>query len=450
MKINYLVILLLTGILGSSQLAAQSLSLDSCKAYALENNKRIREARLKVSESEEVERNAFTNFFPKVDAQLASMYANDYLLKMTIPSMDLPVYDGNAANLDGATQYANLASQDIKTLDYLNLGMLTATQPIYAGGRIRSGYQLAGLGKEISQQSLELSTQEVVVKTEQYYWTLVALKAKKQTLESYRELLNQLLNDVQVSFDAGLLQKSDLLKVELRINEINANSLKLNNGISLTKMALCQHIGIAYSESVDVKDTGFVVSDPRAIYIAPSAALGNRAEYQLLNKAIEAEMFQKKLARGEYLPQLAVGLTGQYLDVADQHNTYGIAFATLSIPISDWWGGSHKLKEHELKVEMARNNRDEKSELLQLQMEKAYKELTESYQQIAVSESLAQQAQEHLKVVRDNYEAGIMSTSDLLEAQAIYQESQDGLVNAQSNYQIQQIYYQQAVACLIY
>ncbi|MCW0484602.1 TolC family protein [Gaoshiqia sediminis] len=90
------------------------------------------------------------------------------------------------------------------------------------------------------------------------------------------------------------------------------------------------------------------------------------------------------------------------------------------MPISDWWGGSYKLKEHELKNDAARNNLNEKSELLKLQMEKAYKELTESYQQISVAESLASQAREHLQVVTDNYEAGILSTSDLLEAQAIF------------------------------
>ncbi len=432
------------------QLSAQNLSLDSCKVFAIENNKRIKEAHLKVNESTEVQKNVFTNFFPKVNAQVMAMKANDYLLDITTPEMNLPVYDGNPANLATATQFAYVPGMDIQALDYLNVGMVTATQPVYAGGRIRSGYKLATIGKEVNEDALNLSTQEVVVKTEEYYWTLVALEAKEKTLISYKNLLNNLLNDVQVAYDAGLTEKSDLLKVQLKINQINANQLKLGNGISLVRMALCQHIGIEYNETVDVKDTTFNMPEPATLYIAPTQALSNRSEYQMLNKAVEAEVLQKRMTRGEFLPQLAVGVAGQYLDMADKNNTFGIAFATLSIPISDWWGGSHKLKEHEIKIDVARNNLDEKSELLKLQMEKAYKELTESYEQIAVAEALEMQANEHLKVVNDNYEAGIMSTSDLLEAQAIFQESQDGLVNAKSTYQIRQVYYKQAIANLNY
>lgn len=446
---RYIIPILLI-VAGLTQLQAQTLSLDSCKFYALEHNKKIKEAKLKVNESEEVAKSAYTNFFPKVDAQAFAMKSSDYLLDMKTPEMNLPVYDGNPANLATATQYAYVPSMNIQSLDYLNVGMVTATQPVYAGGRVRSGYKLASLGEKINEESLVLTTQQVVVKTEEYYWTLVSLNAKLNTLNSYEKMLNSLLKDVQVSYDAGLIQKSDLLKVQLKINEIHANKLKLNNGIELTKMALCQHIGIPYSDSLTVADTTFADVLPQSLYARPEAALTNRSEYQMLNKAIDAQILQKRLAKGEFMPQLAVGVMGQYLDIADQHNTYGIAFASLKIPISDWWGGSHKLQEHKIKIDIAKNNLDEKSELLKLQMAKTYKELTESYQQITVAKSLEKEAREHLKVVTDNYEAGIMSTSDLLEAQATFQEAEDGLVNAQSTYQIRQVYYKQAIAALNY
>ncbi len=148
------------------------------------------------------------------------------------------------------------------------------------------------------------------------------------------------------------------------------------------------------------------------------------------------------------MPTVAVSLMGQYLDVADQSGTYGIALASVSVPISDWWSGSHKLKEHNLKIDEAENQLDENSELMKLQMQRAYSQLTESYKQIDVAESVLEQATDHLKVVKDNYDAGIMTTSDLLEAQAIYQEAQDGLTDAKSTYQIRQVYYQQAIASL--
>ena len=425
---------------------AQVLNLDSCKYYALQNNKQIIDAQYGVNESEQVKKDAFTNFFPKVNAQAGAMRSNKYFLDMKFPEMNLPVYDGNPANIGTATNFAYFPGMEIKMLNYTNAGVIAATQPIYAGGRIRSGYELASLGKNIKEQALTLTTQEVLVKTEEYYWTLVLLEAKRKTLTSYESLLNNLLKDVQVSFNAGLIQKSDLLKVQLKINEINASKLQLENGISLTKMALCQHIGITYSEQLSLQDTTFNIASPQLFFVEPDVALPNRTEYQMLSQAVDAEILQKRMARGELLPEVAVSVQGLYLDVADQQETYGIALATLSIPISDWWGGSHKLKESNIKIDRVKNNLLEKSELFKLQMQKAYSQLTESYQQIKVAESATEQAIENVNVVTDNYKAGIVSTSDLLEAQAIYQESIDRLIDAKSTYQIRQVYYRQVVA----
>jgi outer membrane protein TolC len=325
-----------------------------------------------------------------------------------------------------------------------------AIQPIYAGSRIRNGNKLATLGEEFSQHNIDLTSEEVVLKTENYYWTLVSLKQKMKALTSYENLLNNLLKDVRVSYDAGLMQKSDVLKVQLETNKISANKLQLENGISLLNMTLAQHIGIVYSDTFHVANCSFDIANPQFLYRDPEGALESRTEYQMLNKAIKAEELKKKLARGEYMPQVAIGVQGLYMDVLDNTTTNALAFATLSIPISDWWGGSHKLKEHELKINIAQNNLEEKSELLKLQMDKTYKDLIESYKQINIAELSQEQAREHLKVIQDNYDAGIISTSDLLEAQAMYQQTQDEMVDAKAIFKIKQAYYLQSVSALQY
>jgi hypothetical protein len=61
--------------------------------------------------------------------------------------------------------------------------------------------------------------------------------------------------------------------------------------------------------------------------------------------------------------QLALGGMAAYVDVANSGVTQKFAFASLSIPISDWWGGSHKIKQHQIKIEKAHNKLSETSEL---------------------------------------------------------------------------------------
>ena len=442
---RYIIILILLGTLPSF-INAQILSLDSCKIYALENNKRLKEAKMQVEASAEVKKNAFTNYFPTIDAGALAMRSSKDLIKAEIPAMDLPVYDGNLSSLASATEFAYFPGGAIGLLDYANVAYATAVQPLYAGGRISTGNKLASIGKELSEHNLSLTTEDVLVKTEEYFWTIVALKEKSKTLNSYEKLLNSLKQDVTVSYNAGLIQKSDLLKVELELNKVESNKLKLNNGLSLLKMTLCQHIGIPYSKDIDFDGSTMEVLDPGVLYGNPDVALLNRNEYQMLNKVIDVETLKEKLTLGEYLPQLAIGVQGMYLDMLNDENTYGLAFATLSVPISSWWGGSHKIQEHKIMVNIAKNNLQEKSELILLQIDKAYKDLSESYKQISVAKSSSMQAIEHLKVIRDNYDAGIVSTSDLLEAQAMHQQSQDELVDSQAIYKIKKAYYLQAIA----
>jgi len=80
-----------------------------------------------------------------------------------------------------------------------------------------------------------------------------------------------------------------------------------------------------------------------------------------------------------------------------------------------------------------------------LQMQKQYNQLTEAYKSILVAELSCNQAKEHLKVVEDNYKAGVLAASDLLEAQAIYQGTLDALIDAKSNYKFSQTAYKQAI-----
>jgi len=318
----------------------------------------------------------------------------------------------------------------------MNTAMVTATLPIYAGGRIRNGNNLAQLGVEINQDQFNLSIDQVLTTTEGYYWNLVALNEKKITLHNYEKLLLRLQKEVQDYYDAGLINKSDLLKVKLELNKIEVNKLELNNGIAMLKMVFCQHIGITYNQSFNVNDSIVSVLPPESYFSATDRALENRNEYKMLNKAIEAEELQKKMALGEYLPQFAVGASGMYLDAFEQNNSYGLAFATLSIPISDWWGGSKKLQEQDIKIKIAQNNLEDKSELLQLQMTKAYNDLIIRYKQIEIAKISLKQSLEYQKELEDNYEAGITSTSDLLEARAVAQQAKDALIDAKSQYKI--------------
>ena len=419
----------------SSTSKAQTLSLDSCKQLALENNMKIKKADLEVKMSTEQRKSAFTNYFPNVSASAFAMRSTDYLIKGEIPEMNLPVYDGNPANLANPTQFAYLPSIPLELIDYINTANISVVLPLYAGGQIRNGNKLSRLGENISIQQQQLTTIEVLMRTEKLYWTLVSLKEKKKTLSSYQSLLDTLCRDVKNYQDAGLVQKNDLLKVQLKQNEIKSNSFKLENGINITTQALCQQIGISYNSDI------LFTSLPDSVQIIQLISnnednVNNRTEIQLLSKVVEIKKLQQKMTMGENLPKIAVSGIVMYVDAMESTNTNALAIVNVSIPISDWWSGSHKLKQRKLEIDEAQTTLIETTELLQLQIAQTTNELNESLFQIKLFQKSIEQAKENLKISEDNYNAGTIGISDLLEAQALYQSALDNLVDEKCNYQI--------------
>ena len=407
------------------------ITLDSCKQLALQNNHKIKEAELQIRASQQQKQEVFTNFFPKISVAAFAMRSADYLMKLETPTMNLPVWDGkNPAQLMNPTQFAYFPALSIGLLDYLNTAAVTVAMPVYAGGRIRRGYKLARLGEDVNVYQKEMTRDEVLARTEEMFWTLQSLSEKEKTIQSYQHMLDSLYRDVNNYSNAGLAQKNDVLKVQLKQNELKTNMLKLRNGVNLTRRALCQHIGVPYDSALvfktppDPQSSALVIQDPEQL-------VKNRSEYHLLNKVVEVKHVQKKLAAGEYLPQLSLVGAGFTYDLMNKTTNNALGMVSLSVPITDWWAGSYKIKKQQIEVEQAESSLQENTELLVLQMRQAANEVEETHYQIGVSQVSVEQAVENLRISQDNYKAGIIGISDLLEAQAIFQQAKDNLIDAQ-------------------
>jgi outer membrane protein len=442
-KMTYTILIIL-GLCGTSLFAQRVLTLDESKQLALQNNVESKNSQLETRAARQIKRSALTNYFPSISAMGFMFNAEKNLMEMATQGGNLPVYDGNPANLLTATQFAYFPSSVMGLLKEGTIGNINAIQPIFAGGRIINGNKLAALGEDAAELKEKLTEDEVLRTTEQLYWQIVSLDEKQKTVQKYEEMLNSLLRQVEDAFRSGLIMKNDLLKVRLKLNEILLNKSKLDNGKSLTEMAFCQHLGIGYDSTLVLEDEMIIDENPQILYVDKAEALQKRSEYALLELSVKAEKLQTRMKRGEYLPQAGVGVAGLYmeLDKADER-TIGVLYGSVSVPLSGWWGGSHQLQERHLKEEIARNNFKDKSQLLLLQMEKAWKDLNDAHKQYKLSAESVEQAEENMKVNDDSYRNGLINVADLLQAQALQQQSRDQLSEAKANYLFKKTLYLQ-------
>ena len=425
-------------------LTAQTYSLQQLKDSALHNNFAIRKARFDISAAQQQRREAFTKYFPNVSATGLWFNANKGMAQTTInPSELLPQSLAQTMAQQMPPQVlADLGNPiNVSMMKNGTIGGVTAVQPVFAGGQIVNGNRLAKVGENVSRLQLQLSENEVEKTTEQYFWQLVSLQEKMKTVEAVEALLADIAKDVDVALKAGVAMRNDLLQVQLRQNDIASQKLTLRNATSVVKLLIAQYCCLS-----DTVFTLVAPADEGADQLQGAAFnVQSTPEYQLLSQQVRATGLQHKMEVGKNLPSVGVGAGYNYHNLLDNNHTFGMIFATVSVPISDWWGGSHAIKRKKIEHEKAQAQLADNSELLRIRMQKAYNDVEEARQQLDIAQRSIEQADENLRLNRNYYQAGTSKMSDLLEAQLLYQQARDRQTDAVANYHNKLLEYRQAI-----
>ena len=443
-------LILILSLVGCGVAVAQTYSLEQLKDSALQNNITVRSARHNVDAAGQQRKEAFSKYFPTVSGTGLWFNANKGMAQTTIkPSEFVPQSIGaTLAQMFPAEALAELATpMSVSMLKNGTIAGVTAVQPVFAGGQIINGNKLAKVGEEVSRLQLQLSKQEVEKQTEQYYWQLVTLKEKMKTIAAVEAMLADIHKDVDVAVRAGVAMRNDLLQVQLRQNEVESQKVKLQNGIDIVRLLLAQYCGL-HAASFDVasasSDTAEAPIGQPGPLNAQLGSLNALPEYQLLQKQVEATALQRRLEVGKNLPTVGVGAGYNYHNLLDNNHSFGMVFATVSVPISDWWGGSHAIKRKKIAEQQAQEQLIDNAELLMIRMQKAWNDVSESRQQLQIAHRSIEQAEENLRLNRDYYRAGTSKMSDLLEAQLLYQQALDKRTDCYADLQNKLLEYRQS------
>ena len=418
--IIYIIILLLY----QNYSFGQSYTLEQCLQMALENNYKLKKAQNNIKSSEQDKKEAFTKYFPNISAVGGTYKTNNGMAEISlaplVPGMEMSMMkDGIVAGI-------------------------SAIQPIFTGGQIYLGNKLTEIGTEISKYQLKQTEDEIILTVNQYYWQLVSLQEIIKTIEIMESLINNIQNDVKNAVDAGITNQNDLLQIQLKKNNIASSRLQLENGIRLSKMVLGQYIGDFESNFSIISPQLDSLPSPITYRINHIDALPSLNAYQLVNKNVEASKLQQKMEIGQNMPTLGIGAGYFYHDLLNQDHSFGMIFASVTVPISNWWGGTHAIKKQKIQVKNAELTRQNTREMLLIQMQKCWNELEESYKQMNISKESISVANENFRLNKEYYKAGTISLSDMLEAQSLLQQSRDQYTEDYTLYLIKRTQYLQA------
>lgn len=486
MKGTLSLVLLFFGLSSGIQ-AQRTLNLDSCRALALSNNKELRMSKEKVNAAHYQPKAAFTNFLPKIDMMGAYMRTEKEISLLSddqksaisnigtavapmgqklqqILSSDpslaplLTPLQSVMGTLPGALNQVGQGMVDALRTDTRNMfgGMVTLTQPIFMGGKIIAYNKITKFAEQLAESQHATELQDVILNTDQAYWQVISLVNKKKLAESFLELVKKLDSDVSKMVAEGVATKADELSVKVKVNEAEMTLTKVENGLSLSKMVLCQLCGIPLDTPITLADESMENITLPDTYIEGNVntALSNREELKSLELASKIYRQKVNVTRSEFLP--SVGLTATYLVTnpslvngfeKKMRGMWGVGMM-VKIPVFHWGEGIYKVKAAKAEANIAQYKLDDVKEKVELQVTQATYKVNEATKKLAMAEKNMAKADENLRYANLGFQEGVIPTSNVLEAQTAWLSAQSGKIDAQIDVKMSEIYLNKSMGTL--
>lgn len=489
---NKLGLFLALWLTGSCLMGQQTITLEECRNQARIRNTEIKISLESVKMAEQLKKAAYTRYFPGLSAN--GMYLrNEKTISLLGQDQYLPVgtkmadgsfgftaeqvnngwtqINGQPVPLDAGghpfdprqnpekilwKNYA-LIPADAFEMDARDVytGAVTLTQPLFTGGKIRELNRMASCAEEISRLRVQGTMSEILYAVDEAYWRLVSLQQKIRLADQYVQLLERLDLDMQKSIATGMATKSEGLSVKVKLNEAAMMKLTVYDGLILSRMALCNRIGLPVNSDITPADTA--AGQEELAYtrpVEPVAAATKRYEIGVLTQLLKISESERNMARARFMPNLIIN-AGYLLSNPNMYNGFETKAAgmwqaglVLNVPLFQWGERLHTLKAASVGRNIAELRVSEAREKIELEVSQAVFRTNEAAKKLEITQSNLRQAEENLKLARLGFDAGLVTATILMEAQTAWLKATTDQIDAGIEYRLRQVSLEKAMGNL--
>ena len=499
--------------------AQRVLTLDSCRAMAMNNNKPLNISKLKKEIALNTRKAARTKYLPKVNALGSYQYFSREISllssnqKTELSNMGSTMATAGTQSLSGIGQNITSGFSDIltglaqqgaispqmaqslgqqigsklsemgtnigtamgqqiaqagnevgqKIVDAFDTnthniwaGTVMVSQPIFMGGAITAVNRIADITERMANDDVDMKQQSTLYNIDQAYWLVVSLKQKQKLATSYRDLVKKLDQDVHKMIKQGVATKAQGLRVDVKVNEADMAVTQVEDGLTLSKMLLCQLCGLPMNENIQLadEDNADVELIDESFGYAADEEMNNRPELRLLQNTRDISEQSVKLIRAEYLPHVA--LTGGYM-ISNPNvfngfrNKFGGTWnigVTVQIPVWNWMEGTYKIRATKAAANIAEMELNDTREKIQLQVAQSRFKVSEAQKKLEMAENNIKSAEENLRCANLGFKEGVMEIADVMAAQTAWQQAQSQKIDAQIDVKLSQVGLNKALGIL--
>jgi len=427
-----LMVLLAVSSLQAQTLPAKEITLKDAVNYALENKVEARKAKLEVENSQYQIEEVRARALPTISAN-GNLTYNPILQQNALP--------GDFFGAPGTTILAPLGQKWTSTAG-VNLTQNLFDQSVF------TGLKAAKTTREFYRINAQLTDEQVIERVANNYYQVYVQRQKLVVIDSNYVNTTKIRNIIKGQFDNGLAKKIDLDRMNVNLNNISTQRQQLINAVQQQENALKFYMGMPIETPIMLPETEFQVT-PVALNEASNSTL--RTEYQLLKKQEELYFFNKKAAIAEYYPKLSLSAGYNYLGQGPEMpwfkkpadgvywTDYSAIALNLSVPIFNGFGTRAKVRQADVTLRKTQEDLIDTKLSLDLAFENAKTQINNSIITINNQKENAKLAQEVLDDTQNNYQNGLATLTDLLDAENSYIEAQNNYTSALLDFKLAEI-----------
>lgn len=488
------------------------LSLDSCLALAIRNNKDLNISQLKEEVATNNRKAAFTKYLPHIEAtgayfrnekefellsdekkeqlqnlgtafaQSASGVGSAFQDPQMQQSLVMSLMQSGFTQEQAVGMLSTMSNTMTSTLGGVMGGAATAmngvgaglvealrtdtrnvtaaaislTQPLFMGGKIVAYNNITKYAEQIAKSQTNQKSQELVVNVETIYWQIVSLESKKELATSYKQLIDTLAYNVDQLIAEGFASKADGLSVRVKQNEADVTLIQIDNGLALSRMLLAQYCGLDATTEIHPTDNIESLSSLAMLdrEEATSQALNNRPELTSLELLSKINKEKVKISVAEHLPSVALSAnyiwTNPSVFNGFENKLKGMwnVGVLVSVPISGWGEGYYKTRAAKAEARIAQETYDEVREKIELQTTQCVQKVSEAMQRQETARRSLEAAEENLRYANEGMKEGVIPISNVIAAQTAWLSAHSTLVSSQIDMRLAEINLRRAMGVI--
>ena len=400
-----------------------SLSLDECLQMALSNNENLKNSILEENVSKMTSREYLSVGFPQIQFETGLKYNFEIQKSLIDISKFMPgVPEGTEQEVSFGQKYDGI----------MDLGI---NQMIFNGSYF-VGLAASKALIELSEKQTVRAKVDIIESVNKAYYVVLNTKERLSLVNSNLDRIESLLNDTEILYENGFVEKLDVDRIKVSFNNLNAEKIKAERLYDLSLSVLKFQIGFPVNEKLSVKGSIEDVILSVNEYDIQSFDYSDRIEHSILNTNKRLKSYDLKNNRSQFLPQIYANLSYGYNTSSSEYDlffnsnrwkNYGTVGLQVIVPIFDGFNKRSKINRSKIVVQQVENQIKFLERSIDLQINQNYIELKNAIESLNVSKDNLVLANEVYNVSEKKYKEGVGSNLEVLD-------SNNALKTAQTNY----------------